>query len=110
MLKLAELLSLAGLNITFLNTEHNHERLTRFTDVEARFANKPIFKQLLVETRPPINCIIGDGGFHLDLAIEPGIPIIRFRTVSASCFWTYFCVPDMIEACELPIKAFEFDN
>ncbi|KAF2294880.1 hypothetical protein GH714_025880 [Hevea brasiliensis] len=140
MLKLAELLSLAGLNITFLNTEHNHERLTRFTDVEARFAkypgfhfttmpdclpvdhprtslidvleslqlnSKPIFKQLLVETRPPINCIIGDGGFHLDLAIEPGIPIIRVRTVSASCFWTYFCVPDMIEACELPIKGKE---
>ncbi|KAJ9175807.1 hypothetical protein P3X46_014321 [Hevea brasiliensis] len=140
MLKLAELLSLAGLNITFLNTEHNHERLTRFTDVEARFAkypgfhfttmpdclpvdhprtslidvleslqlnSKPIFKQLLVETRPPINCIIGDGGFHLDIAIEPGIPIIRFRTVSASCFWTYFCVPDMIEACELPIKGKE---
>ncbi|KAF2294883.1 hypothetical protein GH714_025918 [Hevea brasiliensis] len=143
MLKLAELLSLAGLNITFLNTEHSHERVTRFTDVEARFAkypgfhfmtmpdclpvdhprtsdltdlfeslqlkSKPIFKQLLIETRPPVNCIIGDGllGFPLDVAIELGIPIIRFRTISACCFWTYFFVPDMIEACELPIKGKE---
>ena len=68
--------------------------------------SKPIFKQMLTEIRPQVNCIIGDGilGFVLDTAIELGIPIIHFRTISACGFWAYFCIPDMIEASELPLK------
>ncbi|KAJ9160238.1 hypothetical protein P3X46_025659 [Hevea brasiliensis] len=143
MLKLAELLSLAGLRVSFLNTEHIHELLTHSTDVQARFTkypgfqfmtipdclpvdyprtgnimevitslevnSKPIFKRLLIETRPPVNFIIGDGilGSPLDVAAELGIPIFWFRTISACCFWSYFCIPDMIESCELPIKGEE---
>ena len=38
MLKLAELLALAGLKITFLSYELIHENLVRSTDIEARFA------------------------------------------------------------------------
>ncbi|KAK8671834.1 hypothetical protein V6N13_038419 [Hibiscus sabdariffa] len=37
MIKLAELLALAGFRITFLNTHHNHERLLRFTNMAAYF-------------------------------------------------------------------------
>ncbi|PON56500.1 UDP-glucuronosyl/UDP-glucosyltransferase [Parasponia andersonii] len=38
MLKLAELLVLAGIHITFLNTDHIHDRLIRYTDVETRYS------------------------------------------------------------------------
>lgn len=37
MLKLAELLSLAGITITFLNTPHSHHQLTHHSDVLSRF-------------------------------------------------------------------------
>ncbi|KAG8651408.1 7-deoxyloganetic acid glucosyltransferase [Manihot esculenta] len=37
-LKLAELLSLSGFKITFLNFHHIHERLLLHTDIEARFS------------------------------------------------------------------------
>ena len=141
MLKLAELFALAGLKVTFLNTEYNHERLVRHTDIRSRFAKyprfgfqtipdglpqdhprvghgfmeifeslvlrtKPILREMLVNIKPTVDCIIGDGvlGLILDVADELGIPIIQFRTVSASSIWAYFAIPDMIEAGELPIR------
>ncbi|CAK7325781.1 unnamed protein product [Dovyalis caffra] len=144
MLKLAELLSLAGINITFLNSEYNHERLFRYTNIQDRFMKypgfrfqtitdglpvdhprsggqfmeivdsiklitKPIFKKMLLETMPPVNCIIVDGVFGSigDVAIEVGIPIIYFRTISACSFWVYFSIIDIIEACQLPIRGNE---
>ncbi|XP_011038346.1 PREDICTED: 7-deoxyloganetic acid glucosyltransferase-like [Populus euphratica] len=144
MLKLAELLSLAGINITFLNSEHNHELLARHTNIEDRFTKypgfqfqtiadglpvdhprsgdrlmelfdamkvvaKPIFKKILLETKPPVNCIIGDGvlGFVGDVAIEVGVPIIYFRTISACSFWAYFSISDIIEGGQLPIRGNE---
>nr|XP_027073165.1 7-deoxyloganetic acid glucosyltransferase-like [Coffea arabica] len=36
MLKLAELLCLAGHRVTFLNTKHNHNRLLRCTNIQSR--------------------------------------------------------------------------
>ncbi|XP_042519762.1 7-deoxyloganetic acid glucosyltransferase-like [Macadamia integrifolia] len=44
MLKLAELLCPADMYITFLNSDHNHQRLLRFTDAEARFSHWPKFR------------------------------------------------------------------
>lgn len=44
MLQLAELLALSGLKVTFLNSPHNHNRLTQFTDVLARFTKFPGFE------------------------------------------------------------------
>ncbi|XP_059627099.1 7-deoxyloganetic acid glucosyltransferase-like [Cornus florida] len=44
MLKLAELLSLAGINVTFLNTDHVHRRLLRHTHIHSRFAPFPSFR------------------------------------------------------------------
>ncbi|XP_077216136.1 7-deoxyloganetic acid glucosyltransferase-like [Tasmannia lanceolata] len=43
MMKLAQLFSLAGFRVTFLNSEHNHDRLLRFTDIHARFRGSPDF-------------------------------------------------------------------
>ncbi|GAV56820.1 UDPGT domain-containing protein [Cephalotus follicularis] len=44
MLNLAQLLSLAGLHVTFLNSDHNHDRLVRYTDIQARFTCYPGFQ------------------------------------------------------------------
>ncbi|XVF83828.1 hypothetical protein PTKIN_Ptkin16aG0524600 [Pterospermum kingtungense] len=145
MLKLAELFALAGLKVTFLNTEYNHERLLRHTNILPRFTkypgfefktitdglpqdhpraghrfleinkslelrSKPIFKEILVNIKPPVDCIIGDGtlgAVTLDVADELGIPIIQFRTSSAASFCAYFAIPDMIQAGELPIRGNE---
>nr|GMC95974.1 7-deoxyloganetic acid glucosyltransferase-like [Ipomoea batatas] len=41
MLKLSELLCLAGVHVTFLNTEHNHRRLLGSTDAGSRFERYP---------------------------------------------------------------------
>jgi hypothetical protein len=44
MLKLAELLAFAGVHVTFVNSEYNHDRLVRFTNILARFACLPGFQ------------------------------------------------------------------
>lgn len=44
MLKLGELLSLAGLHVTFLNTEHIHDRLLRSSPAVDRLAQRPNFR------------------------------------------------------------------
>ena len=44
MLKLAELLSLAGLHVTFLNTDFIQDRLVRYTDIQTRFSCYPGFQ------------------------------------------------------------------
>ncbi|XP_034702975.1 7-deoxyloganetic acid glucosyltransferase-like [Vitis riparia] len=44
MLKLAELLSVAGLHVTFLNSEYNQHRLLLHTDIQTRFSRYPGFR------------------------------------------------------------------
>ncbi|KAK9282879.1 hypothetical protein L1049_011104 [Liquidambar formosana] len=44
MLKLAELLSLSGLHVTFLNSDYNHRRLLDYTNIQARFTRYPDFR------------------------------------------------------------------
>ncbi|XP_008785471.1 7-deoxyloganetic acid glucosyltransferase-like [Phoenix dactylifera] len=44
MLKLADLLSGAGLLVTFLNTHHNHRHLSRFSGAHTRLAQRPKFR------------------------------------------------------------------
>ncbi|XP_077216052.1 7-deoxyloganetic acid glucosyltransferase-like [Tasmannia lanceolata] len=41
MLKLAQLLCLGGLRVTFLNTQHNHDRILRFNDVHSSLSRWP---------------------------------------------------------------------
>ncbi|KAB2010873.1 hypothetical protein ES319_D10G274500v1, partial [Gossypium barbadense] len=145
MIKLAELLAIAGFKLTFLNSHHNHERLVKFNNIAAHFERysgfqfktitdglpldhprsgnwfldmfedtmepkmKESLREVLVNSSPPVDCIIGDGflGFALDVAKELGIPIIFFRTSSPCCFWVYYSIPDIIQAGELPINGSE---
>ncbi|KAK6270687.1 hypothetical protein POUND7_007785 [Theobroma cacao] len=44
MFKLAELLALTGFKVTFLNSEHNHGRLVKHTNISAHFARYPGFE------------------------------------------------------------------
>lgn len=44
MLKLAELLSLAGVKVTFVNSVYNHDQLVRHTDIVDRFSQYPGFE------------------------------------------------------------------
>ncbi|KAH7841051.1 hypothetical protein Vadar_024964 [Vaccinium darrowii] len=149
MLKLAELLSLATVDVTFLLSEFSYRRLLRHTDIHSRFTRYPgfrfetisdglpddhpragervkdimpslkkvtgpLFKEMMVATdcfrhdgRRPVTCIILDGFFTFagEFALEKGIPLVYFRTVSACSFWACFCFQEIIEAGELPLKA-----
>ncbi|KAI3427705.1 Glycosyltransferase, partial [Psidium guajava] len=144
MLKLAELLALSGLHITFINFEHIHHRLLQHADIQARFVaypyfrfkivsdglavdhprtgdhfmttfnhmksiTKPLFEELVAAPDRPVTCIIADGilTFTIDVGKDLRVPIIAFRTISASAFWAYFRIPRMIENGELPIKGDE---
>ncbi|RDX81365.1 7-deoxyloganetic acid glucosyltransferase, partial [Mucuna pruriens] len=74
---------------------------------------KPHIRDILLSQspgKPRITCFIGDGIFGaltVDVANEVGIPIIHFRTISASCFWTNFCVPNLCQSNQLPITGDE---
>ncbi|CDO99846.1 unnamed protein product [Coffea canephora] len=130
MLKLAELLCCRGLHVTFLNSHHIHERLLCCTDIHYHFSQYPSFHFETISDglpadhprtgdhiltglqfhspngRPALTCIIADGimSFTVDVAKELHIPTILFRTVSASCFWAFLCVPKLLEAGELPFN------
>ena len=55
MLKLAELLSLAGLRITFLNSDYNHHRLLRYTNILDRYTRYPGFRFQTISDGLPLN-------------------------------------------------------
>ncbi|CAI0411090.1 unnamed protein product [Linum tenue] len=58
MLKLAELLSLAGgggIRVTFLNSDYNHTRLIQFSDAESRFRNYPAFQFKTIDDGLPMD-------------------------------------------------------
>uniref|UniRef100_M1BYM9 Glycosyltransferase n=1 Tax=Solanum tuberosum TaxID=4113 RepID=M1BYM9_SOLTU len=65
---------------------------------------KPFLREFI--TYSPVTCLIADGLLSLagDVAKEINLPIIYFRTASASSFWSYFCMPDLIQVGELPLK------
>ncbi|KAF2296185.1 hypothetical protein GH714_036583 [Hevea brasiliensis] len=71
--------------------------------------SKPIFKKMVIESNPAVNYIIGDGvmGFVYDVAVEVGIPTIQMHCISACSFWTFFSIPDVVAAHQLPIKGKE---
>ncbi|KAL3523921.1 hypothetical protein ACH5RR_016755 [Cinchona calisaya] len=148
MLRLAELLCLAKLHVTFIVSDFCHDRLLKHTNVESRFVcypgfsfqtisdglpedhpragegipdimpalkrvTAPLFKQMMIEkrcfassTRRAITCIIADGvlSFTTEFAQENGIALVYFRTASAAAFWAIFCMPELIEAREIPLK------
>ncbi|KAK6145435.1 hypothetical protein DH2020_022255 [Rehmannia glutinosa] len=56
--------------------------------------------------RRRVSCLIVDGAlsFTIPVVEDMGIPYIFFRTISACAFWAYFCIQDIIDAGELPLK------
>ncbi|KAK6145488.1 hypothetical protein DH2020_022308 [Rehmannia glutinosa] len=73
---------------------------------------RPLFRiilksrSLICNGRAPLTCIVADGimSFAIDIAKDFDLPTILFRPFSATCFWTLFCVPKLIQAGELPLK------
>ncbi|KAK2374115.1 7-deoxyloganetin glucosyltransferase [Trifolium repens] len=100
MLKLAELLAIQNLHITFLNTKYIHNRLIQFNDdIQALLECYP---KLQFKTIPDF----------LDEENHPGFgekigDAIVIEFVCSCCFWAYFCVPKLLESNELPIKGEE---
>ncbi|PSR93159.1 7-deoxyloganetic acid glucosyltransferase [Actinidia chinensis var. chinensis] len=78
---------------------------------------KPLFREMLTsgslssESRRPVTCIIADAMliFALDVAEQVGIPLFYFDTISPCGLWTYFCLPKLIDAGELPFKGNDLD-
>ncbi|KAM7494838.1 hypothetical protein LguiB_029447 [Lonicera macranthoides] len=147
-LKLAELLCISGILVTFLNTHHIHCQLLQHTDVHSRFSRyphfsfqtvpdglskdhprsidcfdqliqgieavtKPIFREIVNSggrsSGRPVTCIIADGifDFTVDVALENGISIFYFETLSPYCVWAYLCISKLIEDGQLPFKGSE---
>ncbi|KAJ8528456.1 hypothetical protein K7X08_022148 [Anisodus acutangulus] len=65
---------------------------------------KTFLREFLVNST--VTCVIADGILSMaaDVAEEINLPIIYFRTISACSFWSYFCIPELIQAGELPLK------
>ncbi|KAJ0901204.1 putative 7-deoxyloganetin glucosyltransferase [Helianthus annuus] len=83
-LKLAELLCLSGIRVTFLNTEHIHRPLLRHTQVLSRFSRYPNFKFETVpdglEHEKPVS---GDGFMEVMAAVDAvSKPLFREMMVS----------------------------
>ncbi|XP_059669225.1 7-deoxyloganetic acid glucosyl transferase-like [Cornus florida] len=88
------------------------ERVREFF-ASLKSVTRPLLREMMIdtncfgtETRRPVTCIIADGtmSFAGDIAIEREIPLIYFRTASACNFWALFCLPELIEADEIPLK------
>ncbi|KAF8042309.1 hypothetical protein BT93_A0820 [Corymbia citriodora subsp. variegata] len=52
----------------------------------------------------PVTCVIADGIMSIGIYVaeELSIPAISFRTFSACCLWTCFCIPTFIHEGKLP--------
>ncbi|XP_030531872.1 7-deoxyloganetic acid glucosyltransferase-like [Rhodamnia argentea] len=61
---------------------------------------------------PPLTCVIADGimSIGIDVAEELGVLAISFRTFSACCLWTFFCVPTFIHEGKLPFPDDDLDK
>lgn len=74
----------------------------------------PILRELLIQSREmaKVTCFIIDGwlSFAYDIANEAHVPVIAFRCPSASCIWSYICIPQLIQAGELLITDEEMDK
>ncbi|KAF5959604.1 hypothetical protein HYC85_000813 [Camellia sinensis] len=86
----------------------------RFMDLfdSLETVTKPLFKEMLSSgIGRPVTCIIADGvlNFSFEIAEEVGIPLMYFDTISPCGLWTYFCVPKLIDAGELPFEGDDLD-
>ncbi|KAK6933076.1 UDP-glucuronosyl/UDP-glucosyltransferase [Dillenia turbinata] len=104
MLRLAELLCLSNLHVTFLNSVHNHDRLLRFSDIRTRLERYPgfvfeTFPDGLPEDHPRSGDRVMDIFYAIDGVAKPLIKELFKRLVCDT-------VPPL--TCVIAGGAFEF--
>ncbi|OIT00580.1 PREDICTED: 7-deoxyloganetic acid glucosyltransferase-like [Nicotiana attenuata] len=89
-----------GISLDEMNTRDGVGKLYDSVNTIA----KPFLREFLAES--PVTCVIADGILSMvaDVAEEINLPIIYFRTISACAFWSYFSIPELLQAGELPLK------
>ncbi|KAL1544729.1 7-deoxyloganetic acid glucosyltransferase [Salvia divinorum] len=147
MLKLAEMLCLRQIKVTFIITQHIQRRLfdssTIQTYMTTKYGDAFSFQAIpdgLPEEHPrtirefsellgslsavaplilhqtvsvwEISCIVAEGilSFATDIATQIGVPLFYFDTCSASALWAIMCLPQLIQAGELPFKDDNLDE
>ncbi|KAH6769153.1 hypothetical protein C2S51_014489 [Perilla frutescens var. frutescens] len=79
----------------------------------------PLFKKMMIDedflasySRRRATCLVADGfhPFAADFAEANGISLVYFRTPSASYFWTYFQLDDLIESQQIPFRGKSMDG
>ncbi|XP_021734727.1 7-deoxyloganetic acid glucosyltransferase-like [Chenopodium quinoa] len=122
MLNLAELLCLANVKITFLNTIHNQQCLTKHTDIEARLARYPGFRfKTISDGHPDDHPRLGGDWLREMLQTLPSSakPQLREILVNATgidkvtCFlldgWMSFA-RDLAKEAKVPVIAVRFGS
>ncbi|KAK6794062.1 hypothetical protein RDI58_007515 [Solanum bulbocastanum] len=89
-----------GISMDGVNTRYGISMLYHSLNTIA----KPFLREFIAKSS--VTCLIVDRILSMaaDVAEEINLPFIYFRTVSASSFWSYFCIPQLIQAEELPLK------
>ncbi|OWM66201.1 hypothetical protein CDL15_Pgr013418 [Punica granatum] len=90
-----------GLPLELPRTEEQLLKMFEYLKLTAR--------DVVREVTVPGTCIIADGflNFLINAGEETGTPVVMFHAIGACAFWTYFCIPRLIEAGELPIRGNE---
>nr|KJB74143.1 hypothetical protein B456_011G275300 [Gossypium raimondii] len=123
MIKLAELLAIAGFKLTFLNSHHNHERLVKFNNIAAHFERYPGFEFKTITDGLPLDHPRSGSWFlamfedTMELKMKQSLREVFVNSNpsvdciiadgSPCCFWVYYSIPDIIQAGELPINGSE---
>ncbi|KAL2938840.1 7-deoxyloganetic acid glucosyltransferase [Bienertia sinuspersici] len=88
--------------------------LTRFMEDQAKAEGSRLREVLAygsteAELKKPVTCIIADGlyGCMADVAQELRLPLVYMETISPCGLWTYICLPNMLQAGELPFQGKE---
>lgn len=91
MLKLAELLCLGGLHVTFLVTDHIHHRLQRHSNIHTRFQSYPGFQLRTISDGLPENHPRGDKFLELIDSLRTHTKPL-FKEMLGSCGCRVSCV------------------
>ncbi|KAK1364944.1 hypothetical protein POM88_040505 [Heracleum sosnowskyi] len=102
MFKLAELLCLSNIHVTFLVTEHIHSRLIRFTDVQSRFQRYPGFSLETISDGLPEDHPRGDKFMEL-------FDSLRINTKPLFKKFLMSCTRPLIQSGELPFDGDDLD-
>ncbi|CAK9323814.1 unnamed protein product [Citrullus colocynthis] len=93
MLKLAELLSLSRLRITFLNIHRIHHKLTLHADIQSRFSRFPNFQfQTITDGLPPENRPIGKFSDLIHSLKSVTKPLLKQMLISGQLGPTPTCI------------------